>query len=155
MHGGVRPVIFSSCELVPLALEFLLPSFVLGDEPPKRGHRQHHPIDELWVPERRNSLYLVKESTKLVDESFLFSDFSALRCRWIATGVFNDIGELSLLVGQLGSHQVVLNLEEAVASKAMSIEPDAVAAGWHSELPQDRGFAAALGIALEVMLEEA
>ena len=63
--------------------------------------------------------------------------------------------ELPLLVDELRADNVVLELEEAVTCEAVSIEPHAVAARGRAELPEDGRLAAALGVALEMVLEEA
>ena len=65
------------------------------------------------------------------------------------------LSELALLVGQLGRHHVVLELEEAVARKPVGIEPDAIAPRGRAKLPEDRRLASALRVALQVVLEEA
>ena len=52
MHGDVRPIVITGNELVPLALQLLLPELVLRDEPPKRCHREHHTVVEHRIPER-------------------------------------------------------------------------------------------------------
>src|SRR5713101_3195695 len=151
----MRPVVLASSKLVALALELFLPGLVLGNQAPERRHRQHDAIIEVRVPEGRDALDPVEHRAQLLDDGLLRGDLLTRRRRGAAARVLHQARELPLLMGELRADHLVLELEEAVTGEAVGMEPHAIAAGGPAELPEDGRLPAALGVTLEVGLEEA
>src|SRR2546430_46575 len=59
MHGEMGPVIVAIAKGIPRRLQFLLPSLVLGNEPPERREVDDDAIVEVRVPERRDAPHLL------------------------------------------------------------------------------------------------
>ena len=87
----MRPVVLAGGELVPPALELLLPGLVLGHQAPERRHRQHHAVIEVRVPQGRDALDLVEHRAQLLDDGLLRGDLLALLRRWAAARVLHRL----------------------------------------------------------------
>ena len=153
VHGKVRPVVFAGREGVPGRFELFLPGFMLGDEAPEGGGGEDDAVVEIGAPEGGDALDFVEHGAQLFDEGGLVVELAALGGGGERAGGVDEVGKAAVFEGELGGDEVVLDLEEGVFGDAVGVEPDGITGRGGAELPDDGGLAAALGVALEVVLE--
>src|SRR5262249_26309293 len=140
-------------ELRPRLLQLALPALVRY-EPPEGRHHQHDPVVERRPPQRRHLSYLLEQQAQLFDKHLLRLDSATLPRRRAPTPVLQEIRQLTLLVCELWSQHVVLQLKERVVAQPVRVQPNAVATRGRSKLPQDRGLPPTLRMQPEVPLKE-
>jgi hypothetical protein len=121
----VGPVVLAGGEVVPAALELLLPGLV-RDEAPEGRLDEDDPVVEVGVPERGDPADLLGEGAKFGDDGVLGGDLGPLLGGRVGARVLDEAGLAALLEGELGRDDVTGEGEQAVAGEPVGVEPGAV-----------------------------